>query len=206
MVKAFLVLACVFLFSTFTAAQTGTHATRSRALEFGLKLGVLPTGPLDAITDANGVEVGHTTIIRGDNIRTGVLRLRKPSGSLSPRNEFVPHAVHGSKIFRMLRIELQLVSQFHDMIVDSPGAGIIFISPDLVQKVVPRNWSIWIRQEKPEKPEFQRRHSDRSIASINFHSIEIYRNLAKIDDSGCLWSGSRVFKFSADLRHELLPR
>jgi len=35
-----------------------------------MKVGILPTGPLDAITDVAGVEVGHTTIIRGEDVRT----------------------------------------------------------------------------------------------------------------------------------------
>lgn len=35
-------------------------------------MGVLPPGPLNAITDVAGVTVGHTTLIQGDNVRTGV--------------------------------------------------------------------------------------------------------------------------------------
>src|SRR5204863_7364024 len=42
----------------------------------------LPTGPLDAITAVAGVEVGHTTIIRGDNIRTGVTAVLPHAGNL----------------------------------------------------------------------------------------------------------------------------
>jgi len=38
----------------------------------GLTVGVLPVGPLNAITDVSGVMVGHTTIIGGETIRTGV--------------------------------------------------------------------------------------------------------------------------------------
>ncbi len=30
------------------------------------------TGPLNAITDVAGVEVGHRTLIEGDSVRTGV--------------------------------------------------------------------------------------------------------------------------------------
>lgn len=43
---------------------------------------MLPTGPLDAITDVGGVEVGHTTIIRGENIRTGVTAILPHAGNL----------------------------------------------------------------------------------------------------------------------------
>src|SRR5579862_1231291 len=72
MVKELLVISCAFAVSTFCAAQNTATGTRPRTAELGLKVGVLPTGPLDAITDVSGVEVGHTTIIHGENIRTGV--------------------------------------------------------------------------------------------------------------------------------------
>jgi D-aminopeptidase len=45
---------------------------RRSARELGLGLGDLPPGRLNSITDVTGVRVGHTTLIRGDDIRTGV--------------------------------------------------------------------------------------------------------------------------------------
>jgi D-aminopeptidase len=45
---------------------------RPRARDAGVVVGVLPTGPLNAITDVAGVTVGHATLIRGYNVRTGV--------------------------------------------------------------------------------------------------------------------------------------
>src|SRR5579871_3105200 len=63
----------IFLLVAFAAvAQTATDNSHHRAPDLGLKVGILPSGPLDAITDVAGVEVGHSTIISGDNIRTGV--------------------------------------------------------------------------------------------------------------------------------------
>ncbi|HEU5233404.1 MAG TPA: P1 family peptidase [Terriglobales bacterium] len=47
-----------------------------------MKIGVLARGPLNAITDVEGVEVGQTTIIRGDDIRTGVTAILPHSGNL----------------------------------------------------------------------------------------------------------------------------
>ena len=51
-----------------------------RASELGIEIGVLPPGPNDAITDVDGVRVGHSTIVRGEGplvlgegpVRTGV--------------------------------------------------------------------------------------------------------------------------------------
>jgi D-aminopeptidase len=43
-----------------------------RARDLGISLGELQTGRLNAITDVAGVRVGHTTLIRGEAVRTGV--------------------------------------------------------------------------------------------------------------------------------------
>ncbi len=77
-----LMLALVSLFLAAAMAQDVKPNTRPRAPELGLKVGVLPAGPLDAITDVAGVEVGQTTIIRGDNIRTGVTAVLPHAGNL----------------------------------------------------------------------------------------------------------------------------
>jgi len=60
-----------------------------RARELGVEIGVLPSGPNDAITDVAGVRVGHSTIIRGDGplvvgegpVRTGVTVVCPREGS-----------------------------------------------------------------------------------------------------------------------------
>src|SRR5215510_8149144 len=45
---------------------------RPRARDLGIKVGVLAPGPFNSITDVAGVRVGQTTLINGDNVRTGV--------------------------------------------------------------------------------------------------------------------------------------
>jgi len=47
------------------------QSVRKRARELGIAPGVLPTGPLNAITDVHPVGVGHRTVIEGADIRTG---------------------------------------------------------------------------------------------------------------------------------------
>jgi D-aminopeptidase len=64
---------------------------RPRTSELGLKIGILPVGPLNGITDVAGVEVGQITVIRGDNIRTGVTAVLPHAGNLY--REKVPGAV-----------------------------------------------------------------------------------------------------------------
>ena len=49
-----------------------TAQARQSPREMGVVVGVLPPGPLNAITDVAGVRVGQVTIVRGDSINTGV--------------------------------------------------------------------------------------------------------------------------------------
>ena len=72
-------------------ASGQTQDSRPRARDLGLKVGVLPPGPLNAITDVRGVRVGHTTVIRGDNVRTGITVILPHDGNLF--REKVPGAV-----------------------------------------------------------------------------------------------------------------
>jgi D-aminopeptidase len=55
---------------------------RPRARDVGLIVGTFPAGKLNAITDVAGVKVGHTTIIKGDDIRTGVTAIIPGPGNL----------------------------------------------------------------------------------------------------------------------------
>jgi len=87
-----LFLAIALLCATATRGQDGTPSPRPRAPQLGLKVGVLPAGPNDAITDVAGVRVGHSTIIRGDNIRTGVSAILPHAGNLY--RERVPGAIY----------------------------------------------------------------------------------------------------------------
>lgn len=78
----------------------GQGAKRPRAREAGIVVGVLPTGPLNSITDVAGVAVGHATLIRGDNVRTGVTAILPHSGNLF--REKVPGAVFIGNAFGKL--------------------------------------------------------------------------------------------------------
>ncbi len=91
MFEKLLAVATVLFVTAFAAAQNTTSNARPRAPDLGLKVGVLPAGPLDAITDVAGVAVGQTTIVRGDDIRTGVTAVLPHPGNLY--QEKVPGAV-----------------------------------------------------------------------------------------------------------------
>jgi D-aminopeptidase len=65
--------------------------TRPRLRDLGVQIGTIPTGPLNAITDVEGVRVGHATLIRGENVRTGVTAIVPHGGNLF--QDKVPAAV-----------------------------------------------------------------------------------------------------------------
>ena len=96
--------ACVFgLIATAVLLpnlSSGQEARRPRAREAGVIVGILPPGPLNSITDVNGVLVGHNTIVRGDNVRTGVTAILPHSGNLF--REKVPGAVFIGNAFGKL--------------------------------------------------------------------------------------------------------
>ena len=77
------VLFSLFLIGLMTAeAFTQTDDNRPRAREIGLVVGIFETGSLNAITDVNGVRVGHSTVIRSEDIRTGVTAIIPAPGNL----------------------------------------------------------------------------------------------------------------------------
>jgi L-aminopeptidase/D-esterase-like protein len=83
--------ALIVIVASVFAPRSGAQATaKPRARELGLPIGGT-AGPLDAITDVAGVEVGHTTLISGSGklvvgkgpVRTGVTVIH-PRGKANP--------------------------------------------------------------------------------------------------------------------------
>jgi len=87
-VKSVFIIALLWATS---AAMFGQTQTRPRVRDLGVQVGVLLPGPLNAITDVGGVKVGQATLIRGENIRTGVTAILPHGGNLY--RERVPGAV-----------------------------------------------------------------------------------------------------------------
>ena len=54
---------------------------KKRTRDLGITPGVLPTGKLNSITDVFGIQVGHFTLIEGDDIRTGVTAILPHEGN-----------------------------------------------------------------------------------------------------------------------------
>ncbi len=80
----------VLMYAPALAAAQQTARRRS-ARELGVIVGILVPGPRNAITDVTGVRVGHTTIVRGDSINTGVTAILPHGGNVF--REKVPAAI-----------------------------------------------------------------------------------------------------------------
>ena len=83
-----------------TCSALVAQPARPRARAIGLAPGVMAPGPLNAITDVAGVRVGHTTLNRGDDVRTGVTAVVPHSGNVF--QEKVPGAVFVGNAFGKL--------------------------------------------------------------------------------------------------------
>ena len=68
--------------------HAATPAGKPRARALGIPLGGTP-GRWNAITDVPGVEVGYTTLIHGESVRTGVTAIH-PRGQTGPAIRWRP--------------------------------------------------------------------------------------------------------------------
>ena len=82
----------LFAIALLAAQHAHAQEARVRARELGIAPGIFATGANNAITDVEGVRVGHETLREGDRVRTGVTAiLPHPGNAYLSR---VPAAVH----------------------------------------------------------------------------------------------------------------
>ena len=82
----------MYLLSVIPLTTPTEAQQRPRARELGIVPGVLRAGTYNAITDVDGVRVGHTTVVQGDSVRTGVTAILPHPGNLF--FDRVPAAIH----------------------------------------------------------------------------------------------------------------
>lgn len=81
----------LFIATLFSSAVF-SQETRSRARDLGVVNGILQTGKWNAITDVQGVKIGHQTLSIGERIRTGVTAILPHGGNVY--QEKVPAAIY----------------------------------------------------------------------------------------------------------------
>ena len=74
------------------AAASAQQQPRPRARDLGIAPGIFVPGSYNAITDVEGVLVGHATVREGDRVRTGVTAIRPHGGNVF--RDRVPAAMH----------------------------------------------------------------------------------------------------------------
>ncbi len=85
-------LASVLLFGVAVLSGMQVYSqARGRIGDFNIRIGVLSKGKWNAITDVDGVKVGHVTLIKGDSVRTGVTAILPHGGNLFQQK--VPAAI-----------------------------------------------------------------------------------------------------------------
>jgi D-aminopeptidase len=78
--------------AVFALTTDAVSQDRPRLRDLGVTVGVLAPGPLNAITDVDGVLVGQVTVTDGDRVNTGVTAIRPHGGSLY--HDRVPAAIY----------------------------------------------------------------------------------------------------------------
>src|ERR1039458_4567136 len=79
MLRLIIISGCLLLVTVCAADE---NPTRPRVRQAGVQVGVIPAGPLNAITDVAGVLVGQTTVVHGEKVRTGVTAILPHAGNL----------------------------------------------------------------------------------------------------------------------------
>jgi len=77
--KRILIALMILILIQIPAAQ---GQNRKRVRDCGVEIGILEPGKWNAITDVKGIRVGHVTIIKGDDVRTGVTVIMPHEGNI----------------------------------------------------------------------------------------------------------------------------
>jgi D-aminopeptidase len=87
--KKIILIYCMLLVNIFPLTSLSQN---NRVRDCGIKIGVIPAGEFNSITDVKGVKVGHYTLIEGENIRTGVTAVLPYDGNVFQNK--VPAAIY----------------------------------------------------------------------------------------------------------------
>src|SRR5690606_4405552 len=89
-----------YILFVFVLAPVLGFPQKKRLRDYGVAIGVMKPGPLNAITDVPGVQVGHVTLVEGNSTRTGVTAILPHPGNIF--QEKVPAAIYTGNGFGKL--------------------------------------------------------------------------------------------------------
>jgi D-aminopeptidase len=179
-------ITCVagFLFALVLYAADANGSDRPRGRDVGLVVGTFPTGSLNAITDVGGVKVGQTTIIEGDDVRTGVTAIIPGPGNLYTHP--IPAWIHVGNGYGKLIGETQVrefgeietpilltctlcvwsvANALKDWVYEQPGMGEHTVNPIVGETNDSRVNNMW-------KNPVQREHVFRALANASGGPVE----------------------------------
>ena len=90
----FTIIIIIFSYFYLLAQSNG------RVRDYGIKIGTYEIGKNNSITDVEGVKVGHFTLVKGDNIRTGATAILPYAGNIFMNK--VPAAIYVANGFGKL--------------------------------------------------------------------------------------------------------
>lgn len=82
----------VFTLTILIMTLSAYSQNKQRARDYGIEIGVMATGQHNAITDVPGVRVGHVTLRKGDQVRTGVTAILPHSDNIFQNK--IPAAIY----------------------------------------------------------------------------------------------------------------
>ncbi len=97
----------IFIFFVSLLPLSSMAQGQKRARDYGIQIGVIPTGKFNSITDVAGVKVGHTTLIIGDSIRTGATAIVPYEGNIFQQK--IPAAIFVGNGFGKLAGSTQVI-------------------------------------------------------------------------------------------------
>ena len=92
-----------------------------------------------------------------------------------------------SKIHGICKIRFELLPQAQDVIVDRPGAGVIVVTPDLVEKIVSGNHPVRVRNKVLQNFEFHGCQADWIVRSTNLHGRQVHSDHTESHDIRRVW-------------------
>lgn len=126
------ILACVSLGVPILGQQATSAGSdaRLRARDLGITIGTFTPGPLNAITDVDGVLVGHATIIRGEGpLRVGEGPVRTGVTAILPRKDVwfqgvyaASHTLNGDGEMTGLHWVRDMETLVHPVLITNTGS------------------------------------------------------------------------------------
>ena len=172
--------------------------TRKRIRELGITPGVLQTGKWNAITDVDGVRVGHVTLIEGDDIRTGVTAIL-PHGENPYQNKVPAGVIVGNGFGKLIgSTQIEELGEIETPILLTNTLAVPRAAEALIEWVLAQKGNEDVRSVNPVAGETNdgALNNIRKIAITKEHVIQAVEKASSGQvEEGCLGAGTGTVCF-----------